>query len=79
MGDWFFQINDKFYKVYMYSWAGAYNGISRDFCELYTDKELQKEFSHYSKGTFIQEVKSTNKNEYPINGIKEDYWYEFFK
>lgn len=29
------------------------------------------------KGDFIEEVKSKNKKEYPINGEKGDYWYVF--
>lgn len=28
------------------------------------------------KGNFLKEISSANKNEYPKNGVKGDYWYE---
>lgn len=30
-----------------------------------------------SKGNYLKEISAANKNEYPSNGIKGDYWYEF--
>lgn len=30
-----------------------------------------------SRGVYIKEISSSNENEYPENGIKGDYWYEF--
>lgn len=32
-----------------------------------------------TKGEYIEDVKSTNKKEYPTNGIKGNYWYELLK
>lgn len=29
-----------------------------------------------SKGNYLKEISAANKNEYPSNGIKGDYWYE---
>lgn len=34
-------------------------------------------FSHYSKGDFMEEVKSKNKNEYPFDGQSGNFWYVF--
>lgn len=31
------------------------------------------------KGDYIEEVKSKNKNEYPVSGEKDGYWYEFIE
>lgn len=31
------------------------------------------------KGDYIEEVKSKNKNEYPVSGEKGGYWYEFIE
>lgn len=31
------------------------------------------------KGDYIEDVKAKNKNEYPINGDKSGYWYEFIE
>lgn len=37
------------------------------------------EITKRTKGKFIEEIKSTKKDEYPINGVKGNYWYEFIE
>lgn len=80
-GIYYFELDGKFYKVDVYELSDGYGKYTtfRDTYELYIYTETEKKFSHYSKGAFIEEVKAKNKNEYPNNGIKSDYWYEFIE
>ena len=78
-GIYYFEQYGKFYKVDIYQLGNGDGGYTtfRDTYELYVYTGTEQEFSHYSKGEFIEEVKSKNKNEYPINGEKNGYWYVF--
>lgn len=80
-GIYYFELDGKFYKVDVYELSDGYGKYTtfRDTYELYIYKGTEQEFSHYSKGEFIEEVKSKNKNEYPSNGYKGSYWYEFIE
>lgn len=78
-GIYYFEQYGKFYKADIYELSNGDGGYTtfRDTYELYVYTGTEQEFSHYSKGEFIEEVKSKNKNEYPINGEKNGYWYVF--
>lgn len=80
-GKYYFEQDGKFYKASVGKIADNYGeySIHYNIYELYVFVEPESKFSHYSKGEFIEEVKSKNKNEYPINGDKSGYWYEFIK
>ena len=80
-GIFYFEQDGKFYKVDIYKLVNIYGEYTtyRDTYELYVYMGTEQKFSHYSKGEFIEEVKSKNKNEYPINGDKSGYWYEFIE
>ena len=45
----------------------------------FTDYLLPKkeQVPNVSKGSYVSEVVSYNKNEYPDNGERDDFWYEF--
>lgn len=43
----------------------------------YQIRETKTVFSHYSKGSYLFEVTSENKDEYPNHGEKSGYWYEY--
>ena len=49
-----------------------------EYKKLYYSKKYI-ENSVKEKGNFLKEISAANKNEYPSNGIKGDYWYEFIE
>lgn len=76
-GKWYTKEGYYYYSIEVYYTSGNIRHV--DTRELYIDAEYKKVFSHYSKGEFIEEVKSKNKNEYPVSGEKGGYWYEFIE
>lgn len=45
--------------------------------ELISTPYTSKILSHYSKGSYIEDVTSNNRNAYPDNNYKDSYWYEY--
>lgn len=64
--------NGQWYKVFFSS-----DGLVSEAYKMGYKITYRNVFSHYSKGDFIEEVKSNNKDKYPINGQKGNYWYVF--
>lgn len=68
----FAEINDVWYRVVF-----DYDGRISEAYKMGYIISYKNVFSHNSKGDFIEEVKSKNKNEYPTDGQSDNFWYIF--
>lgn len=68
----FAERNDVWYRVIF-----DYNGRISEAYKMGYIISYKNVFSHNSKGDFIEEVKSNNKDEYPTDGQSGNFWYVF--
>lgn len=66
-------IEDK--EAYYGNITQIYNGGYIEYKKLYYSKKYIAN-SYRRKSGYVKEISSSNKNEYPNNGVKGDYWYE---